>query len=81
MANTLRGRVWQVDSTGVVTPDPIKIKNIRVGTSITIKDNRATPRELFVSVVANEESHDLQLWSLDGIQITAISGTAYLYIE
>lgn len=80
MANVLAGRVWILDSTGVITLDPIKIRSIQVGTSITIKDNKASPNTVFTATSAGWFP-DLHEWFQGGIQVTAISGVTNVYIE
>jgi len=52
MANVLTGRTWVIDSTGVLTTEPVKVKSILVGTSVTIKDNKASPNIVFSATAA-----------------------------
>jgi len=80
MANVLTGRTWVIDSTGVLTTEPVKVKSILVGTSVTIKDNKASPNIVF-SATAAGYFPDICEWFVGGLQVTAISGTVTLYLE
>jgi hypothetical protein len=80
MANTLAGRVWAIDSTGVLSLYPMKVKSILAGTTLTLKDNRATPNTVF-STAAAGYFPDVCEWFPEGLQVTTASGVSYLYLE
>jgi len=91
MANSYSGMVWRLTNTGVVTTDSIKIKAIRwegakvVNDTVVLLDNKATPGYIWESTcdVAKtpDESHDLDIRSLTGLQVNTISnGVVYVYL-
>lgn len=82
MANVLTSTVWKVDTTGVLSLEPMKIKAVMVptGAAITLKDNKTSANTVF-DPGAIGWYHDVSTWFLGGVQVSAITNTCYVYLD
>lgn len=92
MANVLSeaARVYDCDTTGVVTTVTVNIKSIRVvdptasdGDEYLVQTNESTPRTIFRSVAGGAEHIDQQLIEqvvYGGFRVTVAAG-GHIYVE